>query len=302
MRVVFLVAAFVSIFSVMFGSKANAADSRAQELLRQARAALGGEEALNAVHSLSISGSLRRLDERQQRTGETQISLLLPDKFKKVETMNLIADVEITFTATINGEQFWTDSNSSGGGNVRFRSRTINQDGAQAQSGRGQQLRMEFARHLASLMLTSSPAFPVDFIYKGEAQSKDGRADVFEAKGPNGFSTLLFLDKSTHRPLMMKYRAIIPRTTINTSTREAGSQEEADKLIKDAQAGKLGGGRGAAREVGDWEVYFSNYRSVNGVMLPHKIKKSVNGSPWEEWDIDKYKVNPSLTARDFEKK
>src|ERR1044072_6033867 len=73
MRTVFLVLVLLSIFSGMFGSKAKAADSRAQELLRQARAAIGGEEAVNAVRSLSVSSSMRRISESRDKSGEVQV-------------------------------------------------------------------------------------------------------------------------------------------------------------------------------------------------------------------------------------
>lgn len=301
MRIILMSLTILSLLSVIVTNQVNATDSRAQELVKQARAALGGEQALNGIQNLTVSGDLRRFGERRERTGEAKISMLLPDKFKRTETMNLIADVDVTLTTVLNGDRFWTDSSSSGGVNARIKSRSVNQDNSpQAERGRGQHMRMEFARQLASLLLASSPAFPVEFHYKGEASSKDGAADVLEVRGPNGFSALLFLNKSTHRPLMMTYKGVIPRTTVNTSTHRAGSEEEAEKLLKDAKAGKVGGAAGPL-EQGNWEVYFSDYRAVNGVWFPHRIKKSVNGKPWEELDIKKYKINASLTGRDFEK-
>ncbi len=301
MRIFLMTLTILSLLSVIVTNQVSATDSRTQELLRQARAALGGEQALNGVQSLTVVGDLRRTGERRERTGEAKISMLLPDKFKRVETMNLIADVDVTLTTVLNGDQFWTDSSSSGGVNARIKSRSVNQDNSpQADRGRGRHMRLEFARQLASLLLTSSPTFPIDFQYKGEANSKDGAANVLELRGPNGFSALLFLDKSTHRPLMMTYKGVIPRTTVNTSTHRAGSEEEAERLLKDAKGGKVAAG--GPLEQGNWEVYFSDYRAVNGILLPHRINKSVNGKAWEELGIKKYKVNAPLTNRDFEKK
>jgi hypothetical protein len=43
-------------------------------------------------------------------------------------------------------------------------------------------------------------------------------------------------------------------------------------------------------------------RSVNGVMFPFRIVKAVNGVPVDEWEIEKYKVNPDLKPKRFEKK
>lgn len=275
------------------------ADSRAQELIKQARAALGGEAALQAVHGLSLSGKLRRDD----KSGDIKLDLLLPDKFKRSETMSLIANIDATFITALNGSQVWNDSSTSGGdGNVRVNSRSVGpRNDSQAQAARSQQLRQEFARQLVGLLLTASASFPLDYAYAGEAESKDGRADVLDIKGPEGFAARLFLDKTSHRPLMMKYRGLIPTTTINTSVSQAGSREDMEKILKEAREGKAGP-RGGARQEGNLEVYFSDYRSVNGILLPHHITRSSNGKLAEEWTIKKYKINPPLTAQDFEKR
>jgi hypothetical protein len=36
-------------------------------------------------------------------------------------------------------------------------------------------------------------------------------------------------------------------------------------------------------------------------MLPHKISISIDGQPNEEWTVEKYRINPSVKASDFEK-
>jgi hypothetical protein len=299
MRFISLNLALVSTLLIVILAQVATADTRAQELVKQARAALGGEDALNAIRSLSLVGKLRRED----RSGEINISFMLPDKFKKSETTSMIADIELTFTSAVNGDQVWTDSSTTGGGgNARVNSRQVRSaDNPQAQAARGQQIRSEFARQLISLLLLSPPSFPLEFSYAGEAESKTIRADMLDVKGPGGFHARLFLDKTTHRPLMMKYRGLIPRMSVNTSAAQAGSREDIDKILKDAKEGR-GQMRGGGRQEGDIELYFSEYRAVNGVLLPHRITKSFNGKLGEEWGIKRYRINPSLTAQDFEKK
>jgi hypothetical protein len=48
-------------------------------------------------------------------------------------------------------------------------------------------------------------------------------------------------------------------------------------------------------------MHLSDYKQVSGVMLPHKVDVSIEGEPNEEWTIEKFKVNPSLKANEFEK-
>ena len=51
-----------------------------------------------------------------------------------------------------------------------------------------------------------------------------------------------------------------------------------------------------------FEVHFSEYKKVDGVLLPHLISQSVNGNVSEEFTIEKYKLNSPLKPADFEKK
>ena len=55
-------------------------------------------------------------------------------------------------------------------------------------------------------------------------------------------------------------------------------------------------------QMGTFDMHMSDYRKVDGVMLPHKIETSLDGEPNEEWTIEKYKVNPQIKADTWEKK
>ena len=63
-------------------------DEKALELIRQARIAIGGEQSIAAVRSLTIAGktSTTFRIENTDRTehGETELALQLPDKFSKM--------------------------------------------------------------------------------------------------------------------------------------------------------------------------------------------------------------------------
>lgn len=294
--IVFVFVLFVGVLGIALDHVA-AGDNRAQQLIKQTRDALGGEEALKSVRSMTMSGNLRR----NERSGDLKLLFLLPDKFKRSETMNPIADIELTLTSTLNGSESWTDSSTSGGAGAHINSRQISQGGgAQTPLSRAQFMRQEFARDLIGLLLLSPPSANVEFTYAGHAEAKDGRADVLDVKGSDGLALRLYLDQKTHMPLLMQYKGVIPRVSINTTTR-TGGREDIDKILKDATEGRGQAGQ-AARQEGDLEMYFSDYRAVNGIMLPHRITKSANGKLMEEWEITKYKINPPLSAQDFEKK
>jgi hypothetical protein len=43
------------------------------------------------------------------------------------------------------------------------------------------------------------------------------------------------------------------------------------------------------------------YKTVNGLRLPHLITRGVNDMTIEEWTIDSYRINPSFKADVFTK-
>ena len=65
---------------------------RAQRVLAAARQALGGEDALAAVRSVSLEGQLRRRlpgeDGEMEMSGDVCVDALLPDRYLRVDTVS----------------------------------------------------------------------------------------------------------------------------------------------------------------------------------------------------------------------
>jgi hypothetical protein len=51
-----------------------------------------------------------------------------------------------------------------------------------------------------------------------------------------------------------------------------------------------------------FEVRYSEYKNVDGVLLPHLVTTGANGNVTEEWTIEKFKLNPALKPESFVKK
>jgi hypothetical protein len=98
---------------------AAAQDARAQAVLQQARAALGGEAQLKNIQSLIVQGTSRHtLHGPQEHTIEEQIELsfLLPDKFLKAKTLpGPNGSGETKIYEGVNDAQEWMDVDAKGG-------------------------------------------------------------------------------------------------------------------------------------------------------------------------------------------
>ena len=276
--------------------------ARAEELLAQAREALGGEAKLKAVQSLTVSGQLRQVvggdDGQDQVQGEIQLDFLLPDKFMRTDTTGMGDGlVEVTRIAGINGDQAFMDAHSSnsGGGMVIIRPGPTDPNSLAAQS---RALRKEFARQLLTWLLVVPATLPIEYSYAGEAEVKDAKADAIDVKGPDDFAARLFLDKQTHRPLLLSYRAPQPRMMMRRQVSDHPDEQDKQRKEIEAQAARQAG---QPPPLADIEVYLSEYRAEDGILLPHRITRAVNGQFSEEWEMKKFKINPPLKADKFKK-
>ena len=279
---------------------AHAADDRAGQLLAAMRQALGGDK-VESVKTLSATGEFRRIMGEREMNGDLTIELIAPDKFKRTEDMGIPGGPQFSRTTVLNGTDFWEDSTNRGGGNFMRFGGPGGQGGPGGPGGQGpseedrqrfrqmQQRRLtgELQRDLLLLLgRTTAPA-----TYVGEAEASDGKADVVEVKPDGAAPMRLFLDQSTHMPLMLTYTGVMPRMVVRQAGGPQPTPEEMRKRWEDAR-------RQPPQEV-TFEVHLEDYKEVSGVMLPHRFTQSVEGKPTEEWTVTSYKVNPSLKPESF---
>jgi len=279
------------------GTNVQDATAKARTLINQARTAMGGDK----LNSLSVTGNYRRTFGQMEMSGEVNYDLILPDKMMKTETMNPMPGLEITHIETINGEEVWEDQQQHGGGGgmIMFRRGPGGPvaDPKKAHAALQQGIRSDFARLSIGLLLTAPSSFPVEFSFAGEAESPDGKADVLDVKGPDGFAVRLFLDQKTHMPLMLSYLGKKPRVMTQTLAPGAPRHpEEMEKRMKEMEA------EDARQPEVEFRIYLSDYREVNGVSIPHKLTRSIADEVNEELEIKSVKINPQLKPEKFVKK
>ena len=279
-------------------------DNRAQTLLAQARTALGGDAKLKSIQTLSTTAKFRKILAKGEPeiSGEIQLDFLFPDKYIATEVSNLpMGDAQITRINGFNGDQPFRDARTSGSSNVFVRVGN-GPGGQQNPEAQLRAVRAEFARYVIGWLLTAPPTQTVDFSYGGEAQAEEGKADVIDIKGADDFAMRLFLDKESHRPLMLSYRGMQPGMVMRMQTSAPGSHGDPATQAREAQekARKELEGQPPPKTV-EIQMYLSDYRNVGGILLPHHITRAINGEVNEEWDVTKFKINPPLKAENFKK-
>lgn len=296
---------------------------RALELLKQARAAIGGESTIGSVQNLSINGKssrqVRLPDQAgKQLTGEFEMSMILPDKLIRIEKLTI---------GSPDGKDGAADVEDKDAKIKDVRVKIV-RDGedAQGQNAARHHDQTEIVHYMIGLLLTPPPSFAASYNYAGEGNVDGARADIIEAMGANGFAMKLYLDKSSHLPLMMSYKGSLPRIPIEREIKGEGTlvaDEGKDVVIvrhrKDGEAGQKAPTIMFERKIDDSElpvdgrkivysvamnddaevqVRFSNFRIVGGLLLPYTLTHVINGVVDAVWTVERYEINsPSINDR-----
>jgi hypothetical protein len=289
------------IVSLITASAVFANDSRAEEVLKQAREAIGGER-LQKIAGLYINGQYRRTFGDRQMGGDREINISLPDKYLVEDSMNPGGmSTSMVNTRGLNGERAW--STSSGGGGMIIR--MGGPGGAQLtpeemEAAQRRMYQVEFSRYLLAMILIPPGSMQVEFKYAGESDVEDLPADVVDVTGPDRFSVRLFFDKKTHLPLLLSYRG--PKPRMLTMTRPGGEKNSDDikKAREEAEKKMREKGPAVPEEV-DFFIRLTEHKKVEGVMLPHKFTFLTENEVSEEFEVSKYQVNPQFKADKFQK-
>ena len=277
-------------------------DARAQEILKQARQAIGGYEQLQKIQGLEIKGQYRSVFGDRQLGGDREISIQLPNQYLVEDAMNAGGlSTAMINTHALNGDKAWSGT-SGGGGRMVFRiggpgNKEISPEQMEAMQRRIYSA--EFSRYLLAMMLMPPPSLAVEYKYAGESDVEDVQADVIDVTGPENFAVRVFFDKKSHMPLLLSYRG--PKPRIVTMTRQAGSKPEDLNKAREEAEKKMHAEAPATPEEVDFYIRLTDYKKVSGVMLPHKLTYLTENEVSEEFEISKYQLNPQFKADRFEK-
>lgn len=285
------------------------ADQRAEDLLKEARTAIGGEEALQKIQSLSMKGQYRRVIGDREMSGDREVSIMLPDKYLNEDSLSQGSlTTAMILTKGLNGEKAWNSSSGGGMGHGGMVVRMAG-PGSAGQQATPEQMEamfrrvhsLEFSRYLLATLLMPAPSLAVQYTYAGESNVEDTSAEAIDVTGPDNFSVRIFFDKQTHLPLLLSYRGRKPRIMTMTRTADGGKTEDAVKKAQQEAEKKLAADVPAKPEEVDFFIRLTEYKKVNGVLLPHKFTFLTETEVSEQFDVAKYQLNPPFKADKFQK-
>ena len=290
--------------------------ARGASLLSEARRAVGGEERLRAVRTLDARGDFKRLAGQATIEGELQVRVELPDKWRRDEDLSPPGGgPAIVRTEVLNGSTVWEENSGRGGfflggfggrggggrggaggfggglgggggdpgGAAADAGRGAAVDPAQIEAARRRAWQAELSRFLLAWLLAADG--PVAWV--GTAEAPDGRADVLEITLGAGGVTRLFLDQGSHLPMMITWQGAAPQFFVGG--RRGGRR------------GDVGPPPATGGQPRTLQMTLAEYKTVNGIRLPHLITRGTSETTTEEWTVGSYRINPSFRGDVFTK-
>lgn len=263
----------------------------AAAVLAGARQALGGEKRLSAVKTLTATGRTRQVRGENLVPIEFELFVELPDKYLRKDEVP--AQESGPNASGFNGDELLQDPPPPAPPPGAPAGPRPNMTPA-----RVAMLKQDFTRLMLGMFATASPSYPLTFTYVAEAEAPQGKADVLEGKGPGGFTVRLFVSRDTHLPVMVTWTAPAPPGRGAPGGRGVPAAPPGRGVPGPAGAsGAPGAGQSAPPEN---RLYFADYRDVDGLQFPFRLRRAVGADTVEETTFDRFKLNSKIDPKRFE--
>jgi hypothetical protein len=299
---------------------------RATQILADARTAMGGSK-LTELQSLIATGRTQRVRGNNLVPIEFEIAIELPDKYVRKDEVPA-EESGPTATGFTGTEVIQTGAQPARGGGpgraggppaaggtpAGAPAPTPEQLAAQNRA-RLTSARQEFTRLSLGLLANSLPVYPLTFAFAAQAAAPQGTADVLDVTGDGNFAARLFINHETHLPIMVSWQA--PPTSVILTTpgqpppanvpagavlvpgpaapAATASQEEKDAYTKTTNDLR----RAAQARPVEHRLYYADYRNVDGIVLPFRIRRAIGADTTEETTFDRFRLNAKIDPRKF---
>ena len=283
------------------GTQTPPTDQRAEQVLADARKALGGDDKLSAVKTFTTTGRTRRVQGDNLVPIEFEMLVELPDKYLRKD--EIPAQESDPTMSGFNGNALLqipppappqprpgmpAPPPGQFESMLKTRLTTVKQD---------------FARLMLGMFATSFEAYPLTFKYIGQAEAPQGKAHVLEATGDANFKIRFFVNIETHLPIMVSWTAPARQMPAGRGASGAPSSPGAPAPPATAQAAPPQAASGqppSSSAPADQRIYFADYRDVDGIKLPFRLRRGAGTNTTEETTFDRFRINQKIDPRRFE--
>lgn len=292
--------------------------ARAQVLLKQARAALGSEDAWSKLQSLvvrlkvvrevqyiSVQGPDKVVEKERTLDGKIELDFLLPDRFRRRVSTDTFGNYKYSYAEIVNGDKAFRNpplqvrsaSGESRVVDVGDVERTLNLQTQNAQQ------QLSFYTLLYLLRVPAS--FPIQWRYEGIHEIRDQtlgeqpqKVEVVLGVAPDNFHPLLMFDPQTHLPVglaIVYAEAIRQNVIVEVAALDRGFLRRTYQRAGQERRART---QPARRHELRWLL--SDYRQIEGILWPHHIAITRDGKLLEDLVVREIKPNRSINPRKFE--
>ncbi len=176
-------------------------------------------------------------------------------------------------------------------------------------------VKQDYAR-LALGLFAASSAYPLTFSYAAMAEAPQGQADVLDVKGEGSFSLRYFINRETRLPIMVTWttpptnvivtvpgqpppKSIAPGAVVVTGPPAPPANAPKDEMDKYAKEVLAIRSKAQATPV-EHRLYFADYREVDGVKFPFRLRRAIGAETTEETTFERFRINTKIDSRKFE--
>jgi len=134
-------------------------------------------------------------------------------------------------------------------------------------------------------------------------------------RGADGFALRFLIQSETHLPVMVSWTlpptsvvvaaagqppptTVAPGAVVVTAPAlppASAPQEQKDQYAREVQALRQ---KAQATPV-EHRIYFADYRDVDGIKLPFRLRRAIGTDTTEETTFDRFQINPRIAAQKF---
>lgn len=286
----------------------------AAAILSEMRQALGGDAALARVTAFQIEGSSTRSLGARRIESSLELLCELPDHCLRSTTQSN-GPFFLTMTDGFTGDEPIRSIASSGRTPPVDVYMGPNTPEAIAASRRRTAIRnkQEFARILLALFGNSPGSYPVTFSLSGPDSFGGREMESLEAKGDDGFSMRLLVDRQTHLPAAVVWKApVVAVMTTSQSVAVGRRTGEVRDVTPPAVTpppalppgaisvnGAPTPDPAAGQPLVDHAVAFTDFKTEDGLTWPRRITETADGHPLEDMRFRSVRINPKIDPRRF---